>query len=36
VTGQTTSGEPVCIEGIDVYDHDPDGRISEMRGYFQM
>ena len=36
VTGQATSGEPVRIEGIDVYRHADDGRISEMRGYFQM
>ena len=36
VKGRTTSGEPVHLEGIDVYDHAPDGRLSEMRGYFQM
>ncbi len=36
VTGRTTSGDPVRIEGIDVYEHAPDGRLTEMRGYFQM
>ena len=36
VTGRSTSGDPVRIEGIDVYDHAPDGRIREMRGYFQL
>lgn len=36
VDGRSTSGNPIRIEGIDVYDHAPDGRIREMRGYFQM
>ena len=36
VRGRTTSGDPVHLEGIDVYDHAPDGRLREMRGYFQM
>lgn len=35
VTGQSTSGEPVRLEGIDVYEHADDGRIGEMRGYSQ-
>lgn len=36
VTGRNTAGEPVHLEGIDVYEHDTDGRLKEMRGYFQM
>ncbi len=34
VTGRSSSGEAVRMEGIDTYDHAPDGRIKEMRGYF--
>ena len=36
VSGRSTSGGPIHLEGIDVYEHAPDGRIQEMRGYFQM
>lgn len=36
VSGRSTSGDPVHLEGIDVYEHEPDGRLKEMRGYFQM
>jgi steroid delta-isomerase len=36
VDATTTAGDPVRIEGIDVYRHAPDGRIEEMWGYFQM
>jgi steroid Delta-isomerase len=36
VTGRSTSGEAVHIEGIDTYEHTADGRLKEMRGYFKM
>lgn len=35
VTGRSASGETLRIDGIDTYQHAPDGRINEMRGYFQ-
>lgn len=36
VQGHTPSGEAIHLEGIDIYEHDADGRLKEMRGYFQM
>lgn len=36
VNGRTPGGEDVHLEGIDIYEHDADGRVKEMRGYFQM
>jgi ketosteroid isomerase-like protein len=36
VTGLAPSGERLRIEGIDTYEHAPDGRIEQMRGFFQV
>ena len=36
IDATTTGGDPVRIEGIDIYRHAADGRIAEMWGYFQM
>ncbi|WP_265570685.1 nuclear transport factor 2 family protein [Sphingomicrobium nitratireducens] len=35
VRGTSQEGQPIHLEGIDTYEHDRDGKLVAMKGYFE-